>query len=143
MLKSWQIKFCTTLDLCYSLSLYFTWPKKWKKGYFWLKITFLGPKNLKSFGSMAIFLLIVVENWGFWTSISSLKTTNIWFYLAKDQKMTNTHTRIHMVCSHFFGRFWAQYNKYGTYWRLAFTFYKAQDFNSYVKIMSGTWRPVR
>ena len=124
-----QIKFCAILVLCYFFTLNC---QKWKKSYFWVKITFLEPKIKIIFNIWPSFLLIVVLNivkWGFWTFYSLLKTTKIWLSLAKDQKWPKTtlEYHFHMVCSHFLGKFRAQYNEYWIFCRLAFTFFRVRS----------------
>ena len=121
-----EILYYFRLVLFFEVLLYV---QKIKKSYFRLKITFLGPKIQILIWSMAIFLLIVVHyivNWVFWTSISSFKTTNICFSLAKDQKMTNKQAHQSTAFIWYvaiFGKFRAEYNKYGLFWRVALIFY--------------------
>ena len=58
----------------------------------------------------------------------------------KNEQEAHQNTTFMWYVAIFLVKFWAKHIKYGTFWRLAFIFYLGQDFNSYLKIMSGTWR---
>ena len=106
-LKSWQIKFCTTFDLCYFFKFVLYMAKKWKKRLFLSKNDLSWAKNQKSFRSMVIFLLlwfVVFKIEGFEHQSVHWRPQIYGSHWPKTKKLSiNTpEYRFHMVCSHFF-----------------------------------------